>query len=209
MSDANLLDLQRRIIALVIASGVHFPGDVWSTVDMRIGGGLYVGSTATDPPADDIDLDGDIRGAGGAYFGSLATDPAVGDVIATVDGRFGGGLQVGGVATDPVISTINTSYQFTLTGALSDEFYCGLQESPSFTGGFTIARHNYITLNNPVLAGGAAVTDACIIRFNAAAGTHKALLTGTTHPHPATTDAWVKININGTIFYIAAYTHTT
>ncbi len=157
MANADLLDLQRRIIAKVIASGYEFYGDVWADIDIRIGGGL----------------------------------------------------QVGGVATDPPISTINTSYQFTLTGAISDEYYCGLQESPSFTGAFTIARHNYMYLNNPVLAGGAAVTDACIIRFNAAAGTHKATLAGTTHPHPQTTDAWIKINMNGTVFYMPAYSHTT
>lgn len=35
-------------------------GEVYTVGDVRIGGGLYVGSTATDPPADTIIADGDI-----------------------------------------------------------------------------------------------------------------------------------------------------
>jgi hypothetical protein len=44
--------------------------------DLRVGGGLYVGGTGTDPDDNDIWLDGDIRALGGLYVGSLGTDPA-------------------------------------------------------------------------------------------------------------------------------------
>jgi len=45
-----------------------------------------------------------------------------------------------------------------------------------------------------------------LFRFDAAAGTHKAVDSGTAHPDIDNTDAWIKININGTTHYIPCYT---
>ncbi len=77
-----------------------------------------------------------------------------------------------------------------------------------------MTRHNYIELQNVSVAGAgpAAVTDACGLRFDAAAGAHKALaadgavavtFTGV-GPTGAqlTIQGWLKINENGTIRYI-------
>ena len=52
----------------------------------------------------------------------------------------------------------------------------------------------------------AAVTDACVFSFNANKGTHKAIDSGSAHPDIDTADAWMKININGTVHYIPCYT---
>jgi uncharacterized protein YijF (DUF1287 family) len=48
-----------------------------------------------------------------------------------------------------------------------------------------------------------------ILAIVAAAGTHKAVASGTTKTSPGAVSAWVKININGTIHYMPAYTNTT
>lgn len=73
----------------------------------------------------------------------------------------------------------------------------------------TVVRHNYITAPNLTIAGSAAVTDACLVRFDAAAGTHKAVASGTTKATPGGVDAWILVNVNGTIHYLPAYTSKT
>jgi hypothetical protein len=45
-----------------------------------------------------------------------------------------------------------------------------------------------------------------VFRFDAAAGTHKAIAAGSTKVTPGTVDAWLKVNINGTLYYVPAYT---
>ena len=63
------------------------------------------------------------------------------------------------------------------------------------------------SINIHAATGGAAtVTDACVFDFNAAVGSHKAIDSGSAHPDIDTTDAWMKIDINGTIHYIPCYT---
>ena len=49
-------------------------------------------------------------------------------------------------------------------------------------------------LQNPGLIG-TTLTDACVFYFNAAAGSHKAVDSGSAHPDIDTTDAWIKVNI--------------
>ena len=44
------------------------------------------------------------------------------------------------------------------------------------------------------------------MQFDANAGSHAAVDSGSAHPDISNTDAWVKININDTIHYIPAYT---
>lgn len=77
------------------------------------------------------------------------------------------------------------------------------------TGAQTVTRSNYIVAKN--VDGGANVTttDAALVRFDANAGTHKAVDGATTKTTPGGVDAWVKINVNGTIMYVPAYTSKT
>lgn len=102
---------------------------------------------------------------------------------------------------------------------LTDGYLGGIDFQPGYmrenTTSYTVTRHNYINITNfptgsiPGLTPASnydAVVDACVIRFDAAAGTHKAVDAGTTHPDISTTDAWIKVNINGTIHYIPCYT---
>lgn len=101
----------------------------------------------------------------------------------------------------------------TLTGNVNDGFAAAIALDPAYTAGsaFTVARHNYLNLENPsgLGAGPAAITHAALARFDAVAGTHKAVDAGTTKTSPGTVNAWVKINIAGTIYYIPAYTSKT
>lgn len=110
-------------------------------------------------------------------------------------------------------NTINPYLQIadkrTLGAGVSDGYTSGLRLTPQYDAAFTVTRHNYLDLADPVLTNSAAVTDAAVMRFNANAGTHKAVDGGTTKTTPGGVDAWPKININGTIYYIPAYTSKT
>jgi hypothetical protein len=102
------------------------------------------------------------------------------------------------------ISAVGT---VTLGAGVTDSFACGLDMQPTYNGAFTVTRHNYWRIRNPVGTG--TVTNACVMQFDAAAGTHKAVDAGTTKVSPGAVDAWVKININGTIHYMAAHISKT
>jgi len=99
----------------------------------------------------------------------------------------------------------------------SDEFSAGSKMDPEYSAdsssSFTIDRHNYFDLQDLVAVndgtGSLTVGDACVFRFDAAAGTHSALDSGTTKTTPGSVDAWMKVNINSTIHYIPAYTSKT
>lgn len=101
----------------------------------------------------------------------------------------------------------------TITGAVTDGYAAGFTLAPTYTAATaqTVTRHNYLDVKNVTLAGAgpAALTDACFARFDAAAGTHKAVASGTTKTTPGGVDAWVKVNINGTIHYMPAYLSKT
>lgn len=79
--------------------------------------------------------------------------------------------------------------------------------TPAVNGAFTLTRLNYLELTQ--FSGTSTVTDATVFRFPAAAGTHKAIDAGTTKTTPGTVNTWVKINVNGTVNYIPAYTSKT
>lgn len=111
------------------------------------------------------------------------------------------------VLTPHRAGVVQVAISRTLTAGVTDGY--GLRFTPTYTGAFTVTRHNYLDVNNPVLASGAAVTDAALVRFDAAAGTHKALVGATTKTTPGGVDAWIKININGTLAYVPAYLSTT
>lgn len=97
----------------------------------------------------------------------------------------------------------------TLAASPADDYAAGLRLDPGYTGAFTVTRHNYIDALTPTLAASAVVTDACLVRFDAAAGTHKAVDAATTKTTPGGVDAWVKVNVNGTVMYVPAYTSKT
>lgn len=101
----------------------------------------------------------------------------------------------------------------TITGGVTDGYTAGLRIQPTYTAATaqTVTRHNYLDAKNPTLsgAGPAALTDACLVHFDAAAGTHKAVDASSTKTTPGGVDAWVKVNINGTIHYMPAYLSKT
>ncbi len=118
-------------------------------------------------------------------------------------------LSMGASDNGSLITTVTR----TITGAVTDAYTAGVSLTPTYTAATaqTVTRHNYINLANPVLsgAGPASLTDGAVFRFDAAAGTHKAVDAGTTKVTPGGVDAWVKVNINGTIYYMPAYTSKT
>lgn len=95
----------------------------------------------------------------------------------------------------------------TITGAVTDGYTAAIRLSPTYSAATaqTVTRHNYIDVEDVVVsgAGPAAVTDACVFRFNAALGTHKATtaLDKTANAKSGT----IKVNVNGTIYHIQLY----
>lgn len=103
------------------------------------------------------------------------------------------------------------------TGTIADAFSSALTLDPAYNGtdgsDITVTRHNYIDVQDVSAvnsgAGNYVIGDGCVFRFDAAAGTHVAVDSGTTKTSPGTVDAWVKINLNGTVHYIPSYTSKT
>lgn len=104
-------------------------------------------------------------------------------------------------------AAINAIGTATLAASITDGFLSAFSFTPTYNGAFTVTRHNYI--NMPNVAGAATVTDACVIRFDAAAGTHKALAAGSTKATPGSVQAWIKVNRAGTIGYVPVYDSMT
>lgn len=133
---------------------------------------------------------------------------STGSVMGVIDSN--GYLGIG--ASSPA-TPIESEEETTITGAVGDGYAATVTIDPGYTAATaqTVTRHNYIDMQNVSLAGAgpAALTDACVMRFDAAAGTHKAVDSGTTKSTPGTVDAWVKINVNGTIYYVPSYTSKT
>ncbi len=122
-----------------------------------------------------------------------------------------GHVGIGTAATpDQMVELAQTD---TVAGAVADGYAAALRLDPAYTAASaqTVDRHNYIDYQNPNLAGTgpAALTDACVGRFDAAAGTHKAVDSGSTKTTPGTVDAWLKYNVNGAIYYSPLYTSKT
>lgn len=117
------------------------------------------------------------------------------------------GLGIG--ASNPATNVESEQTQ-TITAATADGYAAALTFDPRYsaTSAQNVQRHNYIDILN-VTTTNVTVADACVMRFNAAAGVHKAVDSGTTKATPSAVNAWIKININGTIYYIPAYTSKT
>tara|TARA_R100001530_G_scaffold126740_1_gene95687 strand:+ start:240 stop:1619 length:1380 start_codon:yes stop_codon:yes gene_type:complete len=69
--------------------------------------------------------------------------------------------------------------------------------------------HNYIQCLEPAVLNSATVIDAAVFEFDYDEGSHKAVDGATTKTTPGAVQAWMKININGDIHYIPAYTSKT
>lgn len=111
-------------------------------------------------------------------------------------------------------NVIEVERTHTLTGSVGDGQAAGIVLDPGYSGAFTVTRHNYVKYEDTSVAS-STVTDACVMWFDAAAGTHKALLaqsgSGTptlgaaSAPVTGEPDAWVKINVNGTVMVMPAW----
>jgi hypothetical protein len=101
---------------------------------------------------------------------------------------------------------LQTGISVTLTGGTTVDGYSGaIGMTPVYTGSSqTLTRHNYFDIQRPTLTS-VTLTDACLFRFPAGAGTHEAVDGSSTKTSPGSVDAWVKINLNGTVAYIPAY----
>jgi len=97
----------------------------------------------------------------------------------------------------------------TLAASPADGYAAAITLDPGYTAAFTVTRHNYFDVQDVSVAASAVVTDACLFRFDAAIGTHKAVGAATTKTSPGTVTAWIKINIAGTVHYMPAYSSTT
>lgn len=117
-----------------------------------------------------------------------------------------GNLLIG--TTSDYGTALTLDRQKTLTGAVGSDISC-ISVRPSYTGAHTVSRADYFAMRRPALTGSAAVTDACVFYFDAAAGTHEAVAAGSSKASPGIVSAWVKIDINGTIHYMSAYTSMT
>lgn len=98
-----------------------------------------------------------------------------------------------------------------LSGGINDGFTAGIELYPRYDGGggsYVVARHNYFYMRDVVLTNSATVTNSCVFYFNAAIGTHKAIASGSTKANPGSVQAWMKININGTLYYMPCYSST-
>jgi hypothetical protein len=127
-------------------------------------------------------------------------------VIVKLDGNMG-------VGTTGPATKLELAETKTITGATSDGYSAGLTLDPFYyaASAQTVTRHNYIDVNNPN-TNNVAITNAAVMRFDDVPGTHKALDTGypgTTKASPGNVDAWIKVNINGTIYYVPAYASKT
>lgn len=124
-------------------------------------------------------------------------------------------LQVGAASKFSVSNTgeCNQAETRTIAGTVADGLAASIIHAPTYTAATaqTVTRHNYMKFVQPVLtgAGPAALTDACFAWFDAAAGTHKAVDSSSTKVTVGAVDAWVKINVNGSVMFMPAYTSKT
>lgn len=118
-----------------------------------------------------------------------------------------------GIGTAAPATRLEIEETRTITGAVTDGYAGALTLDPGYTAATaqTVTRHNYIDVQNVSNAGAgpSAVTDAAVMRFDAAAGTHLAVDAATTKTTPGGVDAWMKINVNGTLHYVPSYTSKT
>lgn len=136
---------------------------------------------------------------GTTRFRDFAVDDGKGVNLLFIDGSTGNITVVNDIsAVDGMFSLVTLVETEIITGAVTDGFAAALRLDPGYdaASALIVTRHNYLDVQDVSLggAGPAALTDAAVLRFDAAAGTHKAL----------TTEA-VKINILGGINLMPFY----
>jgi lysophospholipase L1-like esterase len=195
-----------------LASSVHTTNGIYwgsSTVSIGIGAvsGLDVGATS-------IGFPGAMVGGASSYYTAGTSAAASGYYRMPLAGTVAW-MNLAGTGVDTISmqaganigSYFNIALAHTLTHAVTDARAVYL--SASYTGAYTITRYNYFDMLSPSLAGSAVITDATVFRFDDVVGTHKALGAGSTKTTPGTVDGWMKVNVNGTLYYVPMYTSTT
>lgn len=88
-----------------------------------------------------------------------------------------------------------------LTASAGLGYAAALRLDPGYSASLSdpqsVTTHVYIDVQNPSEAGGATVTEAALVRFDADSGTHKALAGATTKTTPSAVDRWIRIYIEG------------
>jgi hypothetical protein len=115
-----------------------------------------------------------------------------------------------GVGTTAPATHVESEQTVSITSTTADGYAAAITIEPRYTAvsSQTVTRHNYLSILNPITTN-VNVTDACLFRFDGNPGTHKALAAGTTKSNMSSVNAWLKVNVNGTIYYIPAYLSTT
>lgn len=115
-----------------------------------------------------------------------------------------------GIGTATPATKLEIDQTQTVTGTVTDGYVAGITLDPAYSAvsAQTVTRHNYIDVNQ-IATTNVTVTNAAVMRFDAAAGTHLAIDSGTTKTTPGTVNSWLKVNINGVIQYIPCYTSKT
>lgn len=126
-------------------------GSIISGSDIKLTGGLSVGSIGIFPSAGDIVATADGRLGGGLYVGNTTTNPGAGDIISTNDGRIGGGLYVGTTAIDPQDGNITATGSIIASACITG---LNIIASGSIYAGGSISGKDIVatgTLSAPVL----------------------------------------------------------
>lgn len=114
-------------------------------------------------------------------------------------------------------TALDVKEEKTETSDVNDGYAAAFNSQPNYDANsastITVTRHNYWNMDTPIVsnsgAGSFLVGDACIVRFNANAGSHAALDIGTTKSSPGSVSAWMKFNINGAVYYCPLYLSKT
>jgi hypothetical protein len=145
----------------------------------------------------------------GLYIASQTAGSTLDYAIYSAGGQsyFAGNVGIGTISPSTKLHTEETK---TIAALTADEYSATITINSKYTAASaqTVTRHNYLDIKNPTLTN-VTITDAAVMRFDAAAGTHPATIGATTKTTPSAVNAWLKVNINGIIHYMPAYLSTT
>jgi hypothetical protein len=194
------------------ASGGYVFGNISAYPLYTVLGGMYAKKTLGS-----VEIKTEVPNPSGfdAKVHSLATTGTgkEADVIATAT-SLNDYTTIRAYAKNTVESYGEVSGYHLLTGDMNDGHAGGLVLVPLYTGDAptrTLYRHNYLKLDstNIVSMVNAILGNACVFEFDAAIGTHPATDAGSTKASPGTVSGWMKMNVNGTIYYSPLYTSKT
>ena len=111
-----------------------------------------------------------------------------------------------GIGKDPPATRLHIYESKTLAASPADGYSSGLTLEPVYSGAFTVTRHNYIDVMDAGLAGGAALTNGAVMRFDQGIGTHCALAaafsTGDSNSDLTNWAGGIIVNVNGTLYKV-------